>query len=375
MTYRKLKVSIIAVFVLFLWIPLLTMPVQLDPLYTTKHKSASWEKVQEAQGVSDKIVSFENYFNEYFGFRDSMVVHYNRFYVHALGLSPKPKVLVGTEGWLYYKSEAVPDGHSLDDYQGKSPLSHNQIDEIVNNLTEIQTQLSQKNIQFIVVVAPSKHTIYPEFLPDHIQESPGETRFDQIIGEFENSESNPILDLREPLMSKKEDKQLYYKTDSHWNSYGAFIAYEELMNVMEENNPEIRPFIPGDYDISSRKNRGEGDLAGMLSIAGYLDDTEYIFALWDSKEYTNENYDYPTRFYNIRRTADTENDKKVLVFRDSFFTHVEPFITQSFDESIFLWTDYYDKTIVEKEKPDIVIWEVAERYIHRLAGKDIRSSI
>ena len=51
------------------------------------------------------------------------------------------------------------------------------------------------------------------------------------------------------------------------------------------------------------------------------------------------------------------------MFRDSFSTALVPLLSESFDRSVYVWDDKIDPEIVEREKPDIVVWEVAERLL------------
>ncbi len=57
---------------------------------------------------------------------------------------------------------------------------------------------------------------------------------------------------------------------------------------------------------------------------------------------------------------------KTIVFRDSFFEALEPYMTENFNEVIYLWKKY-DQANVEELlrtfKPDIVIEERGERQL------------
>jgi hypothetical protein len=50
------------------------------------------------------------------------------------------------------------------------------------------------------------------------------------------------------------------------------------------------------------------------------------------------------------------------MFRDSFSTAMLPYLAEHFRSAVFLWRSF-DATVVEQEKPDIVIEEIAERVI------------
>lgn len=44
---------------------------------------------------------------------------------------------------------------------------------------------------------------------------------------------------RQDLLQNKEKALLYYVTDSHWNNYGAFIAFIRLISRLDPALPEM----------------------------------------------------------------------------------------------------------------------------------------
>jgi hypothetical protein len=61
---------------------------------------------------------------------------------------------------------------------------------------------------------------------------------------------------------------------------------------------------------------------------------------------------------------------KVLVFRDSFAWPLIPFMAESFQSSVFVWTSEFLPELIEREKPDLVIYEYVERYVNSLAREN-----
>jgi len=54
-----------------------------------------------------------------------------------------------------------------------------------------------------------------------------------------------------------------------------------------------------------------------------------------------------------------------VIFRDSFFSALEPFTLCVFSRAEYIWHHFTsdDKARILTDKPDIVIWEVVERSI------------
>ena len=58
----------------------------------------------------------------------------------------------------------------------------------------------------------------------------------EIIDDIKNrAENAEFIDIRDALTENK-DKQIYYKTDHHWTSYGAYLAYKKWA---ESENIEV----------------------------------------------------------------------------------------------------------------------------------------
>lgn len=58
------------------------------------------------------------------------------------------------------------------------------------------------------------------------------------------------------------------------------------------------------------------------------------------------------------------------MFRGSFAIELIPYLSESFSRSVYVWDDRVDFSIVDDEKPDLVILEMAERYLGELCNDD-----
>ena len=88
-------------------------------------------------------------------------------------------------------------------------------------------------IPYLFVVAPSKHDVYPEFMPDRLNRVRDDSRLDQLMAYIEAFFPAPpvdILDLRPTLAeARKSGVRLFHKTDTHWNDRGAWAAYRKAI--------------------------------------------------------------------------------------------------------------------------------------------------
>lgn len=321
-----------ASFLLVLWLPILQMIFKFAPEPANLEKRELIKKPELSQmslgGITQFLGAFDSYFSDNFGFRNFLVSLNSEIKIKYFKVSPLPKVVIGKDGWLFYNDPN--DGVNLKDFSGEALLTDAQASMISQNNLSKQKWFADRSIDFLIVVPPNKHSIYPEYLPRSISTLRGTTRMDQIMGDVDNQER--VLDLRDAIISSKGNLPLYFKTDTHWNRYGAYIGYREIMSRLD-----IQSDI---YDFNKQEVKSSGDLAQMLSANDLFKDYDISAELKDEKVI----------------------DKKIMVFHDSFGTLLNPYFRRSFSDSIFIASPTLNYDLIEKEKPDIVIWEMVERY-------------
>ena len=118
------------------------------------------------------------------------------------------------------------------------------------NITAINNFVKNTGIETKIIVVPSTGYIMSEELPKvHTEYNDGEI-IDDIKNRAENAE---FIDIRDTLTENK-DKQIYYKTDHHWTSYGAYLAYKKWA---ESENIEVH-FKRKPAEILEEDNKVKG---------------------------------------------------------------------------------------------------------------------
>ena len=150
--------------------------------------------------------------------------------------------IIGKEGWLFQTSERV-----IQDYQNDIPFTEKQLAELQQNLDEIAAIFQKQGTALLIVVAPNKSSIYSDYMPSELQLMRPQSRFDQVVQYLNQHGQTQILDLRQELIANRKEQQVYYKTDSHWTEYGAYIAYREILNTLQPAHPELVPRALSDF--------------------------------------------------------------------------------------------------------------------------------
>jgi alginate O-acetyltransferase complex protein AlgJ len=312
--------------------------------------------------------SFDHYWNDKFAFRAQLMKWDSITKWSLFQTSTHPWVLVGTDGWLY-----------LTDESDKATLRHdplfsaNELSEWTRVLEARRRWLAKRNIKYIVVVAPSKCTIYPEHIPDNFKPLRAESRLDQFVEAMRTRTSVRVLDLRPAMLKAKGTEKyqpIYFKNDSHWNFVGGRRATSVIVNAIADWFPSLSSVSDKDTQVV-RSELENGDLAGMLGLKGYLKEEQVLlvpngnFSWHDSKDMPRPPIDVPHRSREPFATeVDNPHLPKAVALRDSFFQTVKFYLSNYFRRISYYWQlQEFPAEAIEKEHPDIVIQEIVERFL------------
>jgi hypothetical protein len=241
------------------------------------------------------------------------------------------------------------------------------LDQWVKNQEQRRAWLAARGIQYLLVVVPSKQTVYPQYLPDGLAKIHDESHFDEILDRFRQSGSKvKLIDVCAPILAARSADRLYHKTDSHWNDLGAYIGYRTILDAVNQALPEkqVVPHGPGDFDRQEAWTTG-GNLASLMNLEDVFE--EFRISLIPR-------YPVPALVTIDGTTlAANVNDPRLprlVMFRDSFAVALLPMLTPHFSRSVFRWTDELDPGLIEREKPDLVISEFLERRFDLLFTPD-----
>lgn len=358
---RAYHLIFFGVFLASLLLPLRNgLPTPRDALPPPSQSLASNPLLAAARSAVYLPPEYEKRYDQHYAGRQARIQLYNDVLLNVLGVRAFSTVLRGKDGWLLYTDEG-----NLDDYQNAHPFSPADLEEIGGKLRAVQQEMEGRGITFFVVVAPNKETIYPELVPDGIQKIGSQSRLDQLIA-YLSASGSPVklLDLRPALLAAKAEYQLYYRTDSHWNDYGAYFASAEILKAVQKDFPQV--WVPAISDYRLETGQVSGDLARMLPVEPLLSET----AVWLHPDPGPQArfLEKTDRVVTVSQVSSPDLPAAVI-FRDSFANQLEPFLSESFSRAVYPWSFTIDRDLVDREAPDVVIYEIAERYLHLL--KDI----
>lgn len=308
---------------------------------------------------------FEAYFNDRFGMRRDLIDLRNRIDFSVFKKAPSEVVVIGREDMLFYAAE-----RTITAYRGLLPLSTHDLDRWYQELEARRQWLSERGITYLLLIAPEKHTIYPELLPSRIRRG-ATTPADQFMKHIQGSALAPhVVEAAPRVIAAKSQGKLYFHLDSHWNHHGAYIGYATAMDALRALTPQV----PDKIDLSADNFRPAveqgGDLATVLgrvmtSIGGTTVMTDKIAcAKWQLQAPPAAGTVPSPRGDVIGECG--ASTYRLLMFGDSFATLLLQYFGPTFSRfrASFRRSSFEEmQRYVEEERPDIVIDQINERYL------------
>ena len=278
---------------------------------------------------------------------------------------------IDRDSWIKFKAkiDILCGKKKINDvYIGKNNYLFEQFkeseeDETINKIqaiNEFREKNSNININFMLV--PTAGKIYEENLPDYAPQDDQNKYIDKIKAGLD--ENINFIDVYDDLKNNKDD-YIYYKTDHHWTTDGAYIAYESMCRQLN-----MEAVKKEDFHIKTVSDDFKGSLYYKLGAGIGVDDSINIYI---PKEYSNivadfldEQYKSASLYSNSK--LDTKDkyevfmngnhkqvkiktsgnyDKKLLVIKDSYANCFIPFLTNHYGQIDVVDLRYYTDNINE----------------------------
>ncbi len=297
------------------------------------------------------------------------------------------QVRIGQNGYFFLGNDFEK---VIDKTTGDWRLPPEGIKDGVERFVSLQRQVADVGAALAIVIAPNKHSIYPEMLPPDVTPAPRTVTDDIVVQTGRTGLS--ILDLRPEMRRLKSSAQAYFRTDTHWTHAGAAVSYDRIMEFLRDQQGNPAQAI--DYSLTPT-NRPAGDLSAMLKMQelfGQDYDSDYRITVIPSPETcvatisvisgeanecvpsVNGEVSVIDKAMKVTRTANAPNDQTVLMLCDSFCTASSAMFTASFSTVYHVHWQFLDSETLsqylETLAPDIVILQMVERNMLTFADDD-----
>ena len=261
------------VFSLLLALPLVQMGTGLPPDYPLAGVEST--ATPPAVGLSPwwngtMQAEFDAWINQRIGLRGLLVRTANQANFSLFGELPRrsgTQVLLGRAGMLFEKVY-------VDAYNRSGRRPGWELRNISASVRRLQDRLAQDGLAFLLVIAPSKAEIYPEFLPASadVAGRPERRSNYQNFVKYLRADGVNLVDAHELFLEWKTEPgapRLFSNGGTHWNEYGAARIVEEILRRLRELTGKELPAVRIAGATTNRTIVGEdndlGELANLWS--------------------------------------------------------------------------------------------------------------
>jgi hypothetical protein len=260
-------------------------------------------------------------------------------------------VIKGKDGFLFHR-----DHDALDQLTGGLVFRQRQIDVWIEALRAREAWCAARGAQMRFLIIPEKHVVYAEKLPRFIKIA-DRRAVTQLFAAADPALRSRMLYPIEALRAASADRRTFQKTDTHWTSYGAFVAYTALLDSLAAERPlEIareseltwkERTVVGDLGVRFTRERGE-----TVTVADPPSHYNLVF----------QNHNFGRGAVHVYESARRDLPRCVL-FRDSFANALIPFLMRGFSRLVAVSSLSCHYDLLDQEKPDVVLFVAIERFM------------
>lgn len=250
-------------------------------------------------------------------------------------------------------------------------------ENLLKNAQYVKEYADSSDIPVYMTVVPSSGYVNSDKLPWNHEEYKDDCWIDTFRDKL--GKNIRFIDVKETFLQEADSKQLYYKTDHHWTSQGAFECYRTLGKTMGYD-----PLSEQDFDKETIEDF-YGTSYAKAALWFLMPDS---MELWSSRKQskdavkveikdgsdskTGESYFFRDQLENddkypvfldgnhslVKITNTDVKDGTLIVIKDSYAHTIVPFLSQHYRNIIMVDLRYYKKEVsalAEQEKADAVL--------------------
>ena len=257
--------------------------------------------------------------------------------------------------------------------------------------------IDKQKLSFLLV--PTSGLVMQEKLPKNARLFDQAKYIDQVQKAMKDYN---FVDVRDTLMDHN-DEYIYYKTDHHWTSAGACLAYDVwsertggeaetedglVKNVVSDKfrGSLYSKILDADsaYDEIWTYGLQKDDAFGSKDCTVMIDEKQQLDSIYDDEKLQEKDKyayflggNYGQVHIQNQKAASKAKGKNILIIKDSFANSFVPFVTQDYENIYMVDLRYYNgdmKSYLQKHNiTDVLVLYnisnfISDRNLHKLTG-------
>ena len=300
----------------------------------------------------DYLNGVNDYINDHFAFRNIYLKLNSWWEVSVMGKKENNGVYIGKDGYLFEKFE----------------YGEEEKEKVKNNasaISDFAETMQEIDIPTYFVLVPNSIYINSDKLPESVEVPNQEDIINTVYSNIKNTKN---INVTSALKEENKTKPIYFRTDHHMNSDGAYVVYREFCNTVNIQPVQIENFnkitvtndFLGTFDSKAQLINQtpdeifvyENEINTNIEEAVY--DKETTKSIFNEEFLTGKDkYSYFLNGNNSRAIIKTkvDNNKKLLVIKDSYAHIMSQFLCENYSEVHFLdprYTNFDYKEYVQE---------------------------
>lgn len=296
----------------------------------------------ESVFTGEFMSEFETYLADQFPVRDACIK------IKTAALRASGQKLIGD----YYLAN---DNYLI---QKDSPCDWEQVDEMLGLINKMSKEYENVNVSFML--APTAMSIYEDKLPYTAETTQLET-MDEIESKLDDSVN--YIDIYDAIYEKRA-MGMYYKTDHHWTSRAAYVAfgcYADSLGISYSDSDYSFMAVTNEFQGTCASGSGIYEAMDLIEICvpnnsegtyvvNYVESMKKNASLFDSSKLEiKDKYQVfmGGNHSQVDITTNAKTGRNLLLIKDSYGNCMVPILTSHFDKIIVVDPRYFCGDIYE----------------------------
>ena len=309
---------------------------------------------------------YESYITDQFPIRDKWI-----------GFKTQVEKLFGkveTKDVFLGKDDYLIVNHPASDFEGEQAMKN--VEFLAEGLAKYAKKLGLGHVRMMLV--PTASQVLTDKLPayaqpydqslyvEQVREAVEEKLWLELAASSISWEGNSLVMDVESLLKEHQEEYIYYRTDHHWTTQGAFYAYQMWAQTLR-----LTPLADARLKVVSEEFQGTTysklHTAGRNDVLSVYDTDMAVTLLHNQMNETEGFYDWSKlevrdkyamflggndALLDITKEGVTEPESVLLVVKDSFANCFIPYATEHFDRVV----------VVDLRYLNMPLSQVAEQY-------------
>ncbi len=314
--------------------------------YLAKRPAVSFSALADGSFMKN----FELYTEEQLPFRDALI-RLKSLAGTVMLKNENNGIVLGKDGFLFEKLVKT------DEQLGK-------------NRAAVNGFVKQAERDINICIVPNSYEILRDLTPAGFPGISQKEYIDSFYGSLEGFDNVKTIDMF-PVLTEHEDEYIYYRTDHHWTTQGAYYGYTALCDslgldpVDVSDLSDIKKDVPGFLGTYYSKYKGPGAKEDILTyyeipVVAYEAGGKSHDSLYDTDKLSV--YDKYAMFMHgnegLSKVSAIDDDRdrrdELILFKDSYSNCLIPFLTYNYENIIVVDLRYYAEPVSEllKSHPD-----------------------